>query len=151
MSLWLATDECAGRLTVVPLGMDSDPIAPAWVVFPIAAIVLLTVAGHMIVLRELPKGKIPESRRRLRIATGWVMMFTIPLTAYGFGVASLADPGLFVLVWTMIVGLLCGVFVLAGVDVVNSMRLHREECNKLQHDFRNDSPNEGADEGADDV
>ena len=116
--------------------MNPDPIAPAWVVFPIAAVVLIAVAGNIIALREAPKGQIPESRRRIRIATSVVVMCTIPLTAYGFAVASTAKPEVFVIVWTMVVGLLGGILILAGADMLNTVRLHRKDKARLRTDYR---------------
>ncbi|MCA9303598.1 MAG: hypothetical protein KC996_05710 [Phycisphaerales bacterium] len=115
--------------------MDPEPIASPWIVFPIAVILLIAVAGHMIALRELPDGKMPESRRRIRIATGWVIMFTIPLSAYGFGVASTAEPNVFVLVWTTVVLLIGSVLVLAVIDMLNSARLNRTERDELSREL----------------
>jgi len=116
--------------------MNPEPIASPWIVFPIAMILLIAVAGHMIALRELPEGKMPESRRRIRIATGWVVMFTIPLSAYGFGIASTANPQVFVLVWTTVVLLIGGVLVLAVLDMLNSARINRAERDQLSMDLQ---------------
>ena len=130
--------------------MDPSPIASPWIVFPIAAVILLVIAGHMIALRELPKGRMPESRRQIRIATGWVMMFAVPLTAYGFGIANTGEPEVFMVVWTSIVLLLIGVFGLSGADMVNSMRIHRKERAALKLDFRREqTTHEENDEGDD--
>lgn len=116
--------------------MNPEPIASPWIVFPIAMILLIAVAGHMIALRELPHGKMPESRRRIRIATGWVVMLTIPLSAYGFGIASTANPQVFVLVWTTVVLLIGGVLVLAVLDMLNSARINRAERDQLSMDLQ---------------
>ncbi len=115
--------------------MDPQPIASPWFVFPLAAVLLVVIAGHMIALRELPAGRIPESRRRIRVATGWVMMFAIPMSAYGFGIATTAEPEVFLFVWTSIILMLLGVLILAGVDMVNSMRIHRKERAELELEF----------------
>ena len=110
---------------MIEFAMGSSPAAPSWIVLPLALIVMIVIAGHIIALRETPKGKIPESRRRIRIATGWVMLITVPLTAYGFGIATTDEPRVYTLVWTSVVGLLCGVLMLAMVDILNTLRIHR--------------------------
>lgn len=99
-------------------------------------IALLVVAAHLLVLREHAIGKMPESRRQIRMITGWVMMFTIPLIAYGFGIVSPSNQQEFVLAWTCIVGLLGGIVLLACVDAINSIRLARRQTRKLNQEFR---------------
>ncbi|MBO6513664.1 MAG: hypothetical protein JJ974_06855 [Phycisphaerales bacterium] len=116
--------------------MEYGPVAPSWIVLPLAMIALLIVAAHLLVLREHAIGKMPESRRQIRMITGWVMMFTIPLIAYGFGIVSPANQQEFVLAWTCIVGLLCGIILLACVDAFNSVRLARKQTKALRAEFR---------------
>lgn len=116
--------------------MDTSPIAPTWIVLPLAMIALVAQAGYLMSLKEIPKGKIPESRRRIRIATGWLIMFAIPLSAYGFGIATTRDPSTFALVWIMIIALISGILVLAGLDTINTMRLHRKSQRTLKQEFR---------------
>jgi len=115
--------------------MNPDPIASPWIVFPIAIVLLIAVAGHMIALRELPAGRVPESRRRIRIATGWVIMFTIPLSAYGFAIASTAEPNIFVFVWTAVVLLIGCILVLAMIDMFNSARINRQQSEQLNSEL----------------
>lgn len=116
--------------------MEYDPVAPSWFVLPLAMFALLVVAAHLLVLREHAIGKMPESRRQIRMMTGWVMMFTIPLIAYGFGIVSPAKQQEFVLAWTCIVGLLGGIVLLACVDAINSIRLARHQTKALRAEFR---------------
>lgn len=116
--------------------MEYGPVAPSWFVLPLAMIALLVVAAHLLVLREHAIGKMPESRRQIRMITGWVMMFTIPLTAYGFGIVSPAQQQEFVLAWTCIVGLLGGIVLLACVDAFNSVRLAHQQTKALRAEFR---------------
>jgi heme exporter protein D len=115
--------------------MSHEPIASPWIVFPIAAILLIAVAGHLIALREVPAGKIPESRRRIRIATGWVIMFTIPLSAYGFGIANTSEPNIFAFVWTAVVLLVGCILLLAMIDMLNSARINRGEQDELNREL----------------
>lgn len=116
--------------------MDTSPIAPTWIVLPLALIALVVQAGYLMALKEIPKGKIPESRRRIRIATGWLVMFAIPLSAYGFGIATTRDPSTFAMVWIMIIALISGILILAGLDSINTMRLHRKAQQRLKKEYR---------------
>tara|TARA_R110000744_G_C19185091_1_gene543221 strand:- start:50 stop:442 length:393 start_codon:yes stop_codon:yes gene_type:complete len=116
--------------------MEHGPIAPSWFVLPLAMLALLVVASHLIVLREHAVGKMPESRRQIRMVTGWVMMFTIPLVAYGFGIVSPTNEEPFLLAWTCIVGLLAGIVLMACVDAINSIRLARKETREMREELR---------------
>jgi hypothetical protein len=101
-----------------------------------AGVALLATAAHLIALKEAPKGALPESRRRIRTATGWVIMFAIPLSAYAFGIATPGRAGTFVLVWTAVVGLVGVILMLAMVDAINTMRLHRRASRRLRRDWQ---------------
>jgi len=116
--------------------MPSDPIAPAWIVLPLALIALVIQAGYLLALKELPKKMMPPSRRRIRTASGWLSMFAIPLIAYGFGIATTDDPRMFAIVWMVVIGLISGILMLAGLDAINSMRLHRKVKHQLTQEFR---------------
>lgn len=116
--------------------MDSSPIAPIWLVLPLALLALIVQAGYLIALRELPKGKIPPSRRRIRTATGWMSMFAIPLTAYGFGIATMEDPSTFAIVWMVVIGLIAAILILSGLDAINTMRLRRVAQQQLEKEYR---------------
>jgi hypothetical protein len=115
--------------------MEYAPIAPTWFVLPLAMIALLVVAAHMIVLREHAIGKMPESRRQIRMMTGWIMMFTIPLTAYGFGIVTPAQEQEFIYSWSCIVGLLGLIVLMACVDALNSIRLAKLQRRALQEEL----------------
>ncbi len=116
--------------------MEYGPIAPSWIVLPLAMLALLVVAAHLIVLREHAIGKMPESRRQIRMVTGWVVMFTIPLVAYGFGIVSPRNEQDFLLAWTCIVGLLAGIVLMACIDAINSIRIARSQSRELRDRFR---------------
>tara|TARA_R110000782_G_scaffold57258_18_gene119755 strand:- start:53035 stop:53433 length:399 start_codon:yes stop_codon:yes gene_type:complete len=121
---------------VVAWTLADGPLAPGWLVLPLAAVALIATAAHIIVLREAPKGAIPESRRRVRVATGWVILVTIPLTAYGFGIADPGRPGVFMTVWLAVIGLIGSILLLAMLDAANTLRLHRAESRRLRQDLR---------------
>ena len=114
--------------------MIGGAILPAWGVLPIAALLMLIVAAHMEATRIATR---PESRRRIRLANGWVMLVTIPLLASGF---SLLDPEVerraFVLVWLGVVWLLVLSLLLAVIDVANTIRIARRERRELTDRFR---------------
>lgn len=63
-------------------------------------------------------------------------MFAIPLSAYGFGFATMDDPGLFTMVWMVVIGLIVGILMLAGLDTINTLRLHRKAKQGLKAEFR---------------
>lgn len=107
----------------------SGTLAPAWLVLPMAVIALVTVGGHM---RAVARSSMPASRKRIRTANGWLMLLLIPLLAYGFGIATPAHKGVFVLVWLAAIALLWMVVMLAGLDMLNSWRLGRRERESLK-------------------
>lgn len=102
----------------------SDPIAPPWLVFPLAGIAMIITAGYLIALREAPPAAIAPRQARLRTATGWLTLITLPLTAYGFGVTTSDDPKTFMLVWVTITALLAFIFLLASIDLL-TLAAHR--------------------------
>src|SRR6056297_2948910 len=103
--------------------MQTGPIAPTWFVLPLAMIALILQAGYLMAIWQLPRDRMPASRRRIRIATGWLIMCAIPLSAYGFGIATPGQPGLFAIVWMAVIGLIAAVLLLAVLDALNTMRL----------------------------
>lgn len=114
--------------TLVLAIMPSGPLVPAWIALPLAGLVVLVLAAHM---QAMARAEMPASRRRIRTATGWLMLVTTPLTGYAFGVASTADPRGFVLVWLTVAGLLAIIILLACLDILNSRRLERREGRAL--------------------
>ncbi|MEK6701717.1 MAG: hypothetical protein AABZ53_05605 [Planctomycetota bacterium] len=102
------------------MSITDTPILPIWLVAPVAGALMLAVGGHMMTTR---RSEMPESRRRIRIANAWLMVLTLPLTAYAFGVLRDTDPREFVLVWTGVAGLIGLVITVAVVDMLNTIRL----------------------------
>lgn len=105
------------------------PLMPAWIVLPLAMIAMLVLASYHEALRA---ADIPESRRRIRIANTMVMLVAVPLAAYSFAIASPDEPRVFVLVWTSVLALLLATVLLAMLDVLNSLRLHRGDLRNLR-------------------
>ena len=111
------------------------PLAPAWLVLPLAVLAMVATAAHVIALREAPAKSIPESRRRIRTAGGWVILLTIPLSAYAFGIAVPAKTGTYMIVWTAVVALIGAILILAMLDAFNTLRLHHDDARRLRREF----------------
>jgi hypothetical protein len=112
----------------------ASAILPSWLVLPMAAVVLLVLAAHV---NSLQTPEVPSSRRRIRSASGVLMMFVTALLAYAFGIVSpRVNPRMFVIAWTSISALLMMVVMLAGLDMVNTLRLHREAKRDLRQHLR---------------
>ena len=116
--------------------MDPHPIVPAWLVLPIAAVALILQAGYLIAIKDATPEIMPPSRKRIRVASGWLSMFTIPLSAYGFGLASPSDAGTFTIVWILVIGLIGAIVTLAVLDAINTMRLHRTDGDQVHKELR---------------
>jgi len=103
-------------------------LVPIWVSAPLAMITLVAVAAHLTAMRS---AKIPESRKRIRTANGWLMLVTAPVLAIAFSVVSPAMPRRFALVWAIAILLLGLVLVMAFVDIGNNLRLARQHHRRL--------------------
>jgi len=87
---------------------------------PLAGLAMLLVASHVSATERIE----PLSRRRIRLANGWVMLVTIPLIAAGFSlIAPYTQSRAFAMVWLAVIGLLCISVMLAMIDIVNTIRL----------------------------
>lgn len=114
----------------------SGPIAPPWLVFPLAGIAMVITAGYLIALREAPSDMIAPRQARIRTATGWLTLITLPLTAYGFGVTTTADPKTFMLVWVTVTALLAFIFLLASIDLLSLAAERRRLVNEHRESLR---------------
>ncbi len=99
----------------------AETLMPAWFILPVATLVLLVLAAHLLALNT---PGMDARRRRIRVANNLLMMFTTPLMAYGFGIVDAADGRRFVLVWTVIPPLLLMIVGLALADIANTMVLN---------------------------
>lgn len=116
---------------------DAGPIAPAWAVLPTAMIALVIVAGHMQAMWEAGRrGLVPPSRVRIRTVNGFVMMVTTCLAAYSFGIVTPGRPGMFLLAWSAVAGLLAIIILLALIDVLNTARLSLKEGREQRRRLR---------------
>jgi hypothetical protein len=118
----------------------AESILPVWFVLPLASLTLVVLGVH---LQWMHQADMPGSRRRIRTASNLVSMLTVPLIAAGFALINPNDHRVFVMVWLAIVGLLGVVVVLAGVDMLNNLRIHaqerrhvRTEISRLQGEMR---------------
>lgn len=107
----------------------SDSILPPLLVFPLAAIALLVCCGHLIFMQH---ARMPQSRRRIRTVSGVLSLFTITLTAIGFGSISAEQARVFLLVWLSVVSLLGILVMLAAIDMANNIRLHNAERKRIR-------------------
>lgn len=112
--------------------MPTDsPIAPWWLVLPMAALSVVIVLIHLSALADRAHNEhVPLSRRRLRTAGGVVTLITIPVLAYSFGITTPADARDFALSWAASVGLLGMIVIIASLDALNSIRLHHRTANR---------------------
>jgi hypothetical protein len=110
--------------------LNSDPILPAWLVLPMAVLALLALAGHLLALSAAPD--IDPQRRRIRMVNTALMMLTVPLAAYGFGIATPAQSRSYVYVWVLVSALLFMIILLAMLDMLHSWRMHRAQLRELR-------------------
>lgn len=112
---------------------STAPLAPTWLVLPLAGGVLLLLAGYW---SSLQSGDGPPKRRRIRSANTVLMMLATPVIAYAFGVVAPANARMFLLAWLAVTGLLAIMILLAGLDALYSMRLHREQRRAVRQALR---------------
>lgn len=112
--------------------LASGPILNAWIGVPLGVVTLVLVAAHVALLSRV---EMPESRRRIRRVNGWIMLATIPVAVYAFCIASPAAPRAFALSWMAVLGLVAIVLMLACMDILNTLRLHRAEQREIRRGF----------------
>jgi hypothetical protein len=108
-------------------------MAPIWLVLPLAGVLLLLLAGYIV---SLQSGDVPPKRRRLRTANTLLMMLATPLIAYGVGIVAPANARVFLLTCLAITGLMAMMILLAGLDALYSVRLHREQRRAVRRMLR---------------
>ena len=109
--------------------LNAGPLLSPWFVIPLSIFALLVIAAHVLTLDQ---AEMPASRKRIRRVNGLLMMFTVPLVAYAFGIATPARPRVFVMVWMIVAGLVMLVLSLALLDVVNTWRVTRRQRRELR-------------------
>lgn len=116
------------------------PLAPLWLIAPLAVLAMLAIAGHVLLLW---KAHIPASRRRIRLVNGVVMLFATPIAVYAFGIVTPAQASLFQFAWLMTAGLLLIILLLAILDALNSLRVHASESRRIIREARPGNPDIG--------
>lgn len=111
----------------------SGTLVSPWIALPAALATMALLSLHM---TALSRSDTPASRKRIRIANGWVMLLGIPLLAAGVSVISSdSQPRAFVLVWLATLGLLVISVLLAILDAANTLRLGLEHRLELVEDW----------------
>lgn len=109
------------------LTISASSMLPGWIAVMLAAPTMLVIAWHIL---SVQRSSLEIARRRLRIGNGLLMMFITALLAYALGMARVpdqprTDPAAsraFVLLWSLIVGLLAIVVGLALLDALLTTR-----------------------------
>lgn len=105
------------------------PMAPLWVVGPIAVLTMLILAGHVHLTARICE---PESRRRIRLATGMLGLTIVPIATFALSVITPANQRLFALAWMLIAGLIVIVLLLAFLDMFNTFRIYIDARRELR-------------------
>jgi hypothetical protein len=108
------------------------PLVTPWVVIPLAIVAMLLIAGHIMNLRA--DREMPDSRRRIRLANAWLMMLLSPIGAMAFSIVTPGQAREFVLLMSIVVGMLGFIVILACADAVNNLRLHRAAVRELREE-----------------
>ncbi len=121
-----------------------EPALSPWITLPLTLAAMLAVSAHVTITQHSPA---PASRKRIRVANGWVMLLTLPLFAAGISfVSAESQPRLFALVWLGVVGLLVLSITLAVIDALNTARITRIEKQNQLIDFAKKTYAERSDE-----
>ncbi len=113
--------------------LGADPVFPAGVVLPMALVALVATCLHLIAIQG---SAMPASRKRIRTTSGVLSLFLIPMAAYGFGIATTDDQRVFLMVWLAVLGVLGIMVVLAGLDMLNNVRIHASEQQQIRANLR---------------
>mgnify|MGYP003700459443 CR=1 FL=1 len=103
---------------------------PGLITLPVAAVSMLAVAVHLLMVERHTRNQI---RRRIRMANGWIMLIAIPLCAAGFSyIDPNIKPRMFMIVWICVIGLVSMSIALAMSDIVNTMIAARRKARELR-------------------
>lgn len=115
--------------------MTTANFIPGLLTLPIAALAMVLVAAHLLIIERRAGNYI---RRRIRMANGWIMLISIPLIAAGFSfIDPNARPRMFVIVWMTIFGLVAISIMLAFADIINTGAIARRTLFELRQSRRN--------------
>lgn len=121
------------------------PMAPLWAVGPIAILTMLILAGHVHLTARICE---PESRRRIRMATGMLGLTIVPIATFALAIIAPANQRLFAVAWMLIAGLIVIVLLLAFLDMFNTFRIYIGARRELRRSARESLANRGANAGA---
>ena len=114
-------------------GWDSGvPLVPLWLGVGLAVIAMVATAAHMNSLRD---ADVPESRRRIRMMNGWVLVVLAPVSAWAFCMVRPVDQKEFVFAFVIVIFLLLVAVTMACLDAVNSLRLQRQTQRELREEI----------------
>lgn len=117
-------------------------LMPAWLVLPLAALLMLVVASHALALHRI---EMPASRRRLRVASGAVILLLVPIMAYALCYVPPEDHRAFVLSWLVITALVGLIIVLAAVDILQGIGTARRDAAALRRTLETERARAAAD------
>ena len=109
------------------------PLAPLWIVGPIAILTMLLLAGHVHLTARICE---PESRRRIRMATGMLGLTIVPIATFSLSIVTPANQRLFAVSWMLIAGLIVIVLLLAFLDMFNTFRIYIDARRELRRTTR---------------
>lgn len=96
------------------------PMAPLWIVGPLAILTMLLLAGHVHLTARICE---PESRRRIRMATGMLALTIVPIATAALSIIAPANQRLFAVAWMLVAGLIVIVLLLAFLDMFNTFNI----------------------------
>lgn len=121
--------------------LGAGSILPGWIVGPVAAVMLVAIAAHVLAMHATP---MPVRRRRIRTVNGLLMMLVTALLGYALGglpqvqrpIAAPAETKLFLLVWFTIIGLVGMIVMLAAMDSLHTLVLGMSTRKRLRQELR---------------
>jgi uncharacterized protein involved in response to NO len=114
------------------LAQGGGPMAPRWAVITVSFLALLVIAIHIL---SLARTITHPSRKRIRIANGFLMMVGVVALAYAVGVASPDKPRQFTLAWTSVMSMMVLIVGMACLDALNNVRLNALERKAVRREL----------------
>lgn len=109
------------------------PMAPLWIVGPLAILTMLLLAGHVHLTARICE---PESRRRIRMATGMLALTIVPIATAALSIIAPANQRLFAVAWMLVAGLIVIVLLLAFLDMFNTFNIYIAARRELRRTTR---------------